>query len=130
MITTSKCPYSAMERYRVMGKRECVYFIKKKNTEFCDLPNCKGICKVEQYRRDQIAIAQEKVRDQTAPKISNIHPLIKGAIRDALIKALKAKPVKVNAEGAQWQFYEMDGEVWNEEASIDHIMRDYSWWRE
>jgi hypothetical protein len=45
--------------------------------------------------------------------------LIHHAIRDAVVKALKSKPVKVNAEdGTVYECFEMDGEVWTEDVPL------------
>ena len=61
-----------------------------------------------------------------------IHPLIKGAIRDAMIKALKAKPVMVHVVGGTQPFkgfVEMDGEIYSEDAVIEKIIGCHSWWK-
>jgi hypothetical protein len=59
-----------------------------------------------------------------------IHPLIKAAIRDAVEKALKAKPVQIHLQGTRQEGYEIDGDIWNLYAGIEHILGEYSWWKE
>ena len=61
----------------------------------------------------------------------NIHALVRQAIKDAVVKALKAKPTTVHAEpDGVYHCYEMDGEVWTEEAAVEHILGEYSWWND
>lgn len=60
-----------------------------------------------------------------------VHPMIKAAIRDAVAKALLAKPVKIHYSfNFQEPGYEMDGEIWMLSAAIEHILGEYSWWKE
>lgn len=57
--------------------------------------------------------------------------LVKGAIRDALVKALKANPVRIHAsslDGAVFGF-EIDEEIYLEDAAVNKILGDYSWWK-
>ena len=60
---------------------------------------------------------------------TTISPIIKGAIRDAVIKALKAAPVVLNiSANSKNQVYAMDGQTWVEDSAVDHILNEYSWW--
>ena len=58
-----------------------------------------------------------------------LNPLVKEAIRDAVNKALKAKPILVNSAGGKWEGYEMDGEIWMSIGAAEHILSEYSWWK-
>jgi len=60
----------------------------------------------------------------------SVSPLIKGAIRDAIMKALAAQPVKVHiaSQETSFKFFNVDGEVYSEASAIDKIMGEYSWW--
>ena len=61
-----------------------------------------------------------------------INGLIKGAIRDAVVKALQAKPVNVyfDVEKTLEHFYEINGQIYSESAAINKILSQYSWWKE
>lgn len=63
----------------------------------------------------------------------DLHPLIKGAIGDAMKKALQSRPVKMhihNGIETTVNFYEIDGEIYSEECAIEKILGEYSWWKE
>jgi hypothetical protein len=66
-----------------------------------------------------------------------LHPLVKGAIREAVTRALRANPVRLhlatagtNKKEVSFPVYEMDGEVWSEGSAVDKILGEYSWWNE
>lgn len=62
-----------------------------------------------------------------------VHPLIKSAIYDAMIKALRAKQVKIHIHtgvDTSTEFYNIDGEIYSESTAIEKILGEYSWWNE
>ena len=121
-----KCPYKHEIRKQaspIYG--ECSYYdVEAQGKKYCSLPFYKGICPVISAK------GNEETENAELTKPLSVHPLIRDAIRKAVIKALKAKPVKVNAEEAKWDFYEIDGEIWSENDAIEHILNQYSWWKE
>jgi len=135
MNNRQMCPYSKRDRVAATGHflngcrdgKECSYFdATQRNTcDVCKLPGYKGICPVESARMDN----KTTPSTPSTPSTLTIHPLIKGVIRDAIIKALKAKPVKINTEGAKWEGYQMDNEIWMQDEAIEHILGEYSWWK-
>lgn len=62
-----------------------------------------------------------------------VHAFIKGAIREAMKKALKAKPIKIHHYPQniidECNFFEIDGEIYDCPAAIEKILGEYSWWR-
>lgn len=61
------------------------------------------------------------------PHIEMNH-LIRCAIRDAVLKALKSKPLIVHAGNSDFTCYEIDGEIYGEFRAIKKILGEYSWW--
>jgi hypothetical protein len=60
-----------------------------------------------------------------------INEMVKGAIRDALVKALEAKPVKVHvANGQDHELYMIDGEIYSHDMAVGKILGEYSWWND
>ena len=49
------------------------------------------------------------------------------AIKDALKKALMAKPVDIHSEDRIFKGFEIDGEIWTEDSAIEKILSNYSW---
>ena len=57
--------------------------------------------------------------------------LIRGAISDAVEKALKAKPVILHASRCPAiTCFEIVGEIYTTEMAIQKILGEYSWWKE
>jgi hypothetical protein len=62
-----------------------------------------------------------------------LSPIIKDAIRQAVRKALQAKPVACHTkydESTPYQVFMMDDEAYSEDAAVEHILGEYSWWAE
>lgn len=57
-----------------------------------------------------------------------VHGIILGAIQQAVVKALRAKPVVVKTTTTEHDCFEIKGVVYDEHAAVQEILKMYSWW--
>ena len=65
---------------------------------------------------------------ESGPMQDLSNPYFMGGIRDAIVKALSAKPINIHAGDVTETGYLIDCVVYTRESAVQKILGDYSWW--
>lgn len=74
---------------------------------------------------------KKKLSKKKAKMAIAIHPMVRSSFRDAILQALRANNLEVKMiDGASITVHVINGIAYTDEAAVEKIMGQYSWWNE